>query len=78
MVNPVTFFKIKGLWDQFVSNHPKFPRFLQAVVSQPMEAETIIEISICRPNGDTISSNVKLTPSDLELFEQLKELGTNT
>ena len=78
MVNPVTFFKMKGLWDQFVANHPKFPLFLQAVASKPLEADTVIEISIRRPNGDTISSNVKLTPSDLELFEQLKAFRTNT
>ena len=78
MINPAIVFKIKGLWDKFAANHPKFPKFLQAVISHPMEADTVIEITVRRPNGDLISSNVKLTASDLELFEQLKEFGMNT
>ncbi len=77
MVNPAMIFKVKGMWDEFTSNHPKLPRFFQAVVSQPMEEGTIIEMIVKRPNGDSITSNVKLTASDLELIEQLKEMGTN-
>lgn len=77
MVNPAMIFKIKSMWDEFTKNHPKLPRFIQAVVSQPMEEGTIIELIIKRPNGDSITSNVKLTASDIDLIEQLKELGTS-
>lgn len=76
MVNPAMIFKIKGMWDEFSGNHPKLPHFFRAVVSRPMEEGTIIEMIIKRPNGDSITSNVKLTASDLDLIEQLKELGT--
>ncbi len=76
MVNPAMIFKIKSMWDEFTRSHPKLPRFFQAVVSHPLEEGTIIELTIQRPNGDTLTSNVKLTASDLELVEQLKELGT--
>ncbi len=77
MVNPAMIFKMKSMWDEFTRNHPKFPRFLQAVASQPLEENTIIELTIQRPNGETIASNVKLTASDLALIETIKELGTN-
>ena len=77
MVNPAMIFKIKSMWDEFTNNHPKLPRFFQAVASQSLEEGTIIELTIQRPNGDSLTSNVKLTASDLALIDQLKELGTN-
>lgn len=76
MVNPAMIFKIKSMWDEFSNQHPKLPRFFQAVASQPMEEGTVIELTISRPGGDTLTSNVKLTASDLALFDQLKEMGT--
>ncbi len=78
MVNPAMIFKIKGMWDEFTRNHPKFPRFLQAAVSQPVEEGTVIEMTIRRPNGDTLAANVKLTASDMALIEQMKELRNGT
>ena len=77
MVNPAMIFKMKGMWDEFTRNHPKFPLFLQAITSRPMEEGTIIEMTVKRPNGDTIASNVKLTASDVALIAQMKEMGTN-
>lgn len=76
MVNPAMIFKIKSMWDEFANNHPKLPRFFQAVASQRLEEGTVIEMTVQRPNGDTLTSNVKLTASDLALIDQLKELGT--
>lgn len=77
MVNPAMIFKIKSMWDEFTNNHPKLPRFFQAVAGQSLEEGTIIELTIQRPGGDTLTSNVKLTASDLALIDQLKELGTS-
>ena len=76
MVNPAIIFKIKSMWDEFTNQHPKLPRFFQAVASQPLEEGTVIEMIISRPGGDTLTSNVKLTASDLALLDQLKEMGT--
>ena len=60
MVNPAMIFKIKSMWDEFTNQHPKLPRFFQAVASQPLEEGTVIEMTISRPGGDTLTSNVKL------------------
>ena len=78
MVNPAMIFKIKSMWDEFTANHPKFPRFLQAVVSQSVEEGTIIELTIRHPDGNTLASNVKLTASDIELIGQIKQMGKNS
>ncbi len=77
MVNPAMIFKIKSMWDEFARNHPKFPRFLLAASNQAMEEGTVIELIIRHPDGNTLASNVKLTASDMELINQLKQMGKN-
>lgn len=74
MINPSAIFKIKSAWETFTSNHPKFPAFLQAVSNGKIKEGTVIEISIITEDGSTTSTNVKLTQSDMELFEQLKSV----
>ena len=71
-MNPASLFKIKGLWEKFSANHPKFPAFLQAASNGMMSEGTIIDITVTAPDGRHISTNVKLKEEDLELFRQLK------
>ena len=71
-MNPASLFKIKGLWEKFPANHPKFPAFLQAASNGMMSEGTIIDITVTAPDGRHISTNVKLKEEDLELFRQLK------
>ena len=77
MMNPAMLMKMKGMWDTFKKDHPKFPKFLQAMASQRMEEGTILEMNVIRPNGDTLATNIRLTASDIELLEQLKQLSLN-
>lgn len=74
-MNPMSMIKIMNLKKQFETNHPKFASFFQNVMGRKMEAGTIIEVSICRPGEEPIRTNMRVTESDLELIEQLKELG---
>ncbi len=66
--------KLKGAWDTFTQNHPKFPMFLNAARAAGIKEGTIIDVSITDPDGKVIETNVKVTASDLELFESLKDL----
>jgi len=75
MVNPSKILKMKQYWDTFSGNHPKFASFLNAVSSEPMEAGTIIEVSITKPDGSVKTTNLKVQPSDLELLEALKSMN---
>ena len=75
MINPVKLMKIKKLWDDFSQSHPKFPGFLSAVQKTGLEEGTIIEINVTTADGKTLSSNLKLTPSDMELFKELSEMS---
>lgn len=74
MKNPAALFKIKGLWDTFVQNHPKFPMFLNAVKNSGISEGSVFEIQITQPNGETMKTNIKVTQSDIKLFEQLKQV----
>ncbi len=78
MINPAKLFKLKGSWDQFVKNHPRFPQFMDAVKNTGIEAGTIIDITITTPEGRNLSTNIKVTPSDKELLEELNDLLRNS
>lgn len=66
--------KLQSAWSTFKNNHPKFPLFLKTVSKHGLEPETIIEIQVKSPDGTSFQSNIKLTESDLELFNELKQL----
>lgn len=74
MLNPVKLMKLKKAWETFTGNHPKFPKFLEAVQSKGLQEGTIIEITVTTAAGETLSSNVKLTASDMGLLSELKDL----
>ncbi len=74
MINPAKLFKLKSLWDRFVKNHPKFPQFMNAVQSNGINEGSVIEIIVTTPDGKNISTNVKITASDKEMFAELAEL----
>ena len=73
-MNIQALFKLKSAWDTFSGNHPKFPAFLNTVARQGIEEGTVIAFSVTRPDGEVLESNLKLTASDLELFQSLKDL----
>lgn len=75
MINPMKLMKFKNAWDNFTKNHPKFPSFLNAVKMNGIKEGTIIEINVTTAEGKTLSSNIKLKESDVELFQELSELS---
>jgi len=77
MINPAKLLKLKGAWDIFAQNHPKFPKFMKAIHQNDMQEGTIIEINVTSPDGKILSSNIKLKESDVTLFGELSELLNN-
>lgn len=64
--------KIKGAWDTFTRNHPKFMPFMQAVGKEAIGEGTIIEVKVTAPDGREYNTNMKLTQSDMDLFASMK------
>lgn len=66
--------KLKGAWDTFCQNHPKFPLFLNDVKRRGIPAGSEVCISITYPEGNTVKSTIKVKPEDLALLDTLKGL----
>lgn len=75
MINPASIMKIMNAKNKFTANHPKFAAFLNTVFSSGIEEGTIIEITVTRPGQEPVMTNMKVLQSDLELMNELKELG---
>ena len=73
-MNPTILFKMKGMWDRFTRNHPKFPLFLRAAQQKGIQEGTIIAVSITTPSGEKLETNLRVTADDMALFEELKSL----
>lgn len=73
--NPTAIFKAKKSWDTFCRNHPRFPAFLQAVQAAGIQEGTVVEVSVTTPEGKNMMTNVRITASDLQAFEDLKGIN---
>ena len=71
-MNPMDMMRLGSLLKGFQSRHPKFPKFVKAA-SRPgvLEEGTVIEIMIVPPNGDGMTTNIRVTREDLELLKSL-------
>ena len=64
--------KLKGAWETFQRNHPKFPAFLNAVKSKGIKEGSIIDIKITGPEGESLETNIKVTADDMNLMNLLR------
>lgn len=71
-MNPM---KIMEAFNTFKNNHPKVVEFARVVSAGKLEEGTIIEVSVTKPGEETITTNMKLKQSDIELMDELKSMG---
>lgn len=76
--NPAALLQMMNLWNRFEKNHPKFPRFLKAVVQNGIREGSIIEIRVTTARGENFDSNLKVSAEDMEMIEQLRNLYGNS
>lgn len=74
-MNPLKLLQIQNAWNTFKTNHPKFPMFVNALATEGLSENTVIDIKITTPEGKEFHSNMKLTTSDMELMRTLKDLS---
>ena len=75
MLNPASLMKIMSAKNVFEENHPKFVAFVKAVFSKGIEEGTVMELTVTKPGQEPMTANIKVKQSDLELLQELKELG---
>ena len=76
-MNPAAMMKIMGAMNTFKGNHPKFMAFLSYVFSSGFTEVSVIEITVTKPGQEPVTSNMKVTQSDLDLFNSLKDINMN-
>ena len=71
MMNPAMLLKLKGAWDKFAKNHPKFPLFLKAASQQAIgEGSIILDRCVLRPFCKLGEGNI-LLPSPYQFGEHV-------
>ncbi|MFG6358811.1 MAG: hypothetical protein K1W26_18620 [Acetatifactor sp.] len=65
---------LKGDFDKFKDNHPKFLQFAKAFTRAGIQEGTIMECKVITADGQELQTNIQITADDLELFEKLKNL----
>ena len=63
--------KLKGAWDSFTANHPKFPAFAGEIRRRGIREGIVIDISFRYPDDSTVRTNIKVSESDVELLNTL-------
>ena len=67
--------KIKGAWDTFSKNHPQFVKFLNYMAATDIPEGTVFSVTVKKSESDKeIKTNLKVTESDLELVQTLKNM----
>ena len=74
MINPSSIMKFMGAKNKFDQNHPKVASFLNYVFANGVTEGTLIEITVTKPGEEPVTTNMKVTQADLELFGEMKNI----
>jgi hypothetical protein len=61
-------------WAAFKKNHPEFPKFLAYLHKKGVPEGAVVTINVKYPDGQNVSSDIKVKASDLELLRMLEGL----
>lgn len=67
--------KVMNAWNTFKQNHPKFPAFCSAVSKRGICEGSILEVTYISPEGEKLTTNIKVQASDIELLRQISGGG---
>ena len=74
MPNPMDIMKIAGDWSRFSNEHPKFVNFMNVVMARGIDEGDVIEITVAKKDEEPITANMRVTQTDLEIINDLKNL----
>lgn len=74
-IDPSAMMKMMGAMNSFRNNHPKFVAFIANVFKTGIPADTVIELTVTKPGEESVTTNIKVKQSDLDLFDSLRNSG---
>lgn len=75
-MNPASLMQFLNAKKQFEQSHPKFAAFIKNLPVQGVTHGSIIDVQITKPDGTTVTANMRVQESDLKLLEGLKDLAS--
>lgn len=73
-MNPADMMKVMGAFRNFQQAHPKAVSFFQVVFGSGIPEGTVMELTVTKPGENPMTTNIKVTQQDLDLFESLKNM----
>ncbi len=73
-MNPQSAIKMMGAINTFRTTHPKFASFMAHFLKTGMPEGTVIEITVTRPGEESVTTNMQVMQSDIELFGAMKDM----
>ena len=74
-MNPMALMKLMSAKNKFTANHPKVGAFFKAALGSGLQEGTIVELTVTKPDGEKMTTNLKVKPSDLELLNELRNMS---
>lgn len=68
--------QMNSMKNKFTKNHPMVPKFIKKIRKDGLEIDDVIEIKVIKKNGEECTANIKIMGTDLELLNQLMEMGS--
>ncbi|MBR1479136.1 MAG: hypothetical protein IJ608_14425 [Lachnospiraceae bacterium] len=68
MINPMD---VMNAQNTLANNHPKAAAFFKRVVSAGVTEGTVIEMTVTKPGEEPITTNIKVTESDIAVLRSL-------
>ena len=73
-MNPSAMIKLMRMRQKFKNKHTKVESLQQKVLFSGLPEGTVIEMTVTKPGTDPVTCNMKVTPDDLEMMNELKNL----
>ena len=74
-MNPMALMKFMSAKNKFNANHPKVGVFFKAAFGNGVQEGTILELTVTKPDGQKMTTNIKVKQSDIELLRELQNMA---
>ncbi|MCR5672772.1 MAG: hypothetical protein K6F87_03535 [Lachnospiraceae bacterium] len=73
-MNPQMMMQLIGALGTFRKNHPKFASFAEIMLKSGIPEDSVIEITVTKPGEESVTANMKVLQSDIELIQALRNM----
>ena len=73
-MNPQAIMQFMTAANTFKNNHPKFAGFIDRFARSGLSEGTVIEITVTEPGAETVTTNMKVMQSDIDLINSLRSI----